>query len=68
LALYKSQDELLITLKMSYDEKSKNTILRFITKDKNQALLVGDAKMLKSIIESIKSVIPKIQWGISGYF
>jgi len=67
LALYKSKEELLITVKLSYNKETKYTYIRFLTQD-TEVVLNCDVQILKNIVHAIKKPIPSIQWGISKFF
>lgn len=67
LALYKSKEELLITVKLSYNKETKYTYIRFLTQ-KTEVVLNCDVQILKNIVHAIKKTIPSIQWGISKFF
>lgn len=68
LHLYRSLEELLLTVNMTYDKNSRLTRIEFIGKEGDKAVLNADAVMLNNILKSIKASIPSIAWGISGYF
>ena len=66
LELYRNQEDLLVTINLSYSQDSKLTTLNLISKDKYQAGIRCNVDILKTIIDSIKQSVPKLQWGI-GY-
>ena len=66
LQIYQEREELLVTVNFSFDKNTNLTILSFITKNKTQCLMQSDDMLLKSILNSIKEVVPKFSWGI-GY-
>lgn len=68
LALYQSTEDLLITIHLSYDQTSQNTTLQFVSKQNHKANISCDVKTLQNINNSIKNAIPKMNWGIAGYF
>ena len=65
--LYESLQDLLITINLKYDEKTRLTHFEFISKDTHKALTVCDFDMLQNIIASIKTAIPNYSWGISTH-
>ena len=68
LVLYQSTVDLLITIHLHYDKTSKNSTLQFVSKQNHKASIACDVTILQNINQSIKNAIPKMDWGISGYF
>ncbi len=66
--LYKSLEDLLVTINLKYDANTNLTYIEFISKEGHKASTTCDIDMLKSIIKSIKSTIPNFSWGISSHF
>lgn len=66
LELYRSLEELLYTINLTYDKESKHTTLQFISKSKHSCVIVANLNILQNIIKSLKSSLPKVAWGI-GY-
>lgn len=66
LELYRSLEDLLITINLSYDKTTQNTNLQFISKEKHNCAISVSFDILQNILNSIKSSLPKIAWGI-GY-
>ena len=68
ILLYKSLEDLLVTINLKYDATNQYTQLEFISKDNHKASTICDANMLQSIIKSLKSSIPHFSWGIATHF
>lgn len=68
LSLYKSKEELLVSLKMTYSKSSKYTTVVFIGKNNTHANLTADITILNNFINSVKKSIPNLKWGLSAYF
>ncbi len=64
--LHKGLEDLIRTINLTYDKNTKLTTLTLISKDKYQAVITCNIDTLKSIIDTIKQSVPKLQWGI-GY-
>lgn len=65
--LLKTDEALLREVNFSFDQKTKNTVLRFSGKNISASVVVN-ADMLQQIFNVIKSAIPYIRWGISHHF
>ena len=68
ILLYKSLQDLLVTINLKYDATNQFTQLEFISKDNHKASTICDLNMLQSIIKSLKSSIPHFSWGIATHF
>jgi len=68
ILLYKSLEDLLVTINLKYDATNQYTQLEFISKDNHKASTICDVNMLQSIIKSLKSSIPHFSWGIATHF
>jgi len=63
--LYISKEDLLYSINLKYEKKTKLTIFELVSKNKYSAIIKTDLVMLKKLIESLKYSIPHIKWGIS---
>lgn len=66
LELYKQEDELLIELKFSYNEKTKMSVIQFHSRT-SVAIAHLDENSIKQVFTILKSVIPFFSWGISHH-
>ncbi len=67
LELLQTGDELLTEVNFSFKAQTKQTLLTF-NSQKTAAQIDLDGFMLTQIFQVIKSVIPRIKWGISHHF
>ena len=67
LELYKQEDELLIEVKFSYIKNTKQSVVKFLSKD-SEVTAQLDLNSIKQIFTIIKSSIPFFTWGISHNF
>ncbi|MEA3354518.1 MAG: hypothetical protein U9Q33_11960 [Campylobacterota bacterium] len=67
LALLQKEKELLLQMDISYDNKSKNSTLKFTTQNYIIVSTLNE-ELFKQIVSIIKKSIPYIKWGISRYF
>ena len=68
ILLYKSLQDLLITINLKYDATNQFTHLEFISKENHTASTICDLDMLQSIMKSLKTSIPYFSWGIASHF
>ncbi len=67
MGLLKIKDELLRRVDLSYNQKTKNTVITFTT---NEHIIKSslDKNLFQQIIKLIKSSIPYFKWGLSPNF
>jgi len=66
--LYKSTEDLLMSVKLNYNKETKHTKMVLISKENHKAVLDENIIIFKQIVESIKKSIPNIKWGIAINF
>ena len=66
--LYKSDEDLLVKIDFSFDEKTKQTKILFTSKNKLTAVSLLNAELLQQIMNMIRLKIPSFKWGISNSF
>jgi len=66
--LYKSTEDLLMSVKLNYNKETKYTKMVLISKENHKAVLDENIIIFKQIVESIKKSIPNIKWGIAINF
>lgn len=67
LQLYRSSEELLVRVNLSYIPKSQKTRLS-LHSSQHVSTIQFDLSLLKAFIRTLKSSVPYIRWGLSPYF
>jgi len=67
LELYRTQEELLITINLSYLKQTEETVLHLLSASSSGTIQVNGS-ILEAFIKTLKSSIPYSRWGISPYF
>lgn len=66
--LYRSLEDLLVSINLKYDKNTQRTFMQFISKEGYIATINVDITLLQKVLESIKHSIPNMEWGISPHF